>query len=177
MNIELITTITIYVIAFALFIKASMTDYQKREISNRLNLAIAGLGIALHLIMGEYSSLTIGIIFASIMYGAGYLAYRAGIVGGGDVKMWSAGSIFFGAQATIFIQYMALYGFVLAIVAIFAARRAKKLGLILVNSDDAPMPKNFLHNLGCPEVPYGFAITAAGLTLGIQNIFILFGGQ
>ena len=176
MDITFYAVTIIYVAAFGLFVRASITDFQKREISNELNLMIALLGIGLHSITGDFNSLMLGFVFGTIMYGAGYIAYRFGLVGGGDVKMWTAGAIFFGANATLFIKYMALYGFALAIFCIFAARRATKLGLELVNSDDKPMPRNFLHNLGCPEVPYGFAITASGLTIGLQNIITFIGG-
>lgn len=176
MDITLFSVIIIYLTSFGLFIRASVTDFQKREISNELNLMIALLGVGLHSITGDMNALLFGVIFGIIMYGAGYLAFRFGLIGGGDVKMWTAGAIFFGGDATLFIKSMALYGFALAIFAILAARRAKKLGLELVNSDDKPMPRNFLHNLGCPEVPYGFAITASGLTIGIQNMITFIGG-
>ena len=63
MDITFCAVIIIYVAAFGLFVRASITDFQKREISNELNLIIALLGIGLHSITGDFNSLMLGFVF------------------------------------------------------------------------------------------------------------------
>lgn len=153
------------------FAYALKTDIKRREIPNFLSLilmaagliiAIAGADTVLHLISG--------LIFGGIFFVLGYISYQFKLVGGGDVKLWSAAAFAFGIQAIPFVVMMAAFGVVLAIAVYVLQKRAAKLGLKPIMSDDEPMPSNLLHNLGCPEMPYGVAIALSGIVLTLTNL-------
>lgn len=89
--------------AIALFAVAAVTDARVRRIPNWLSLALAALGalrIALALLEGSgalASALDLAAALAVFALGAG--AFRFGLLGGGDVKLLAAGTLWLGAAA------------------------------------------------------------------------------
>jgi prepilin peptidase CpaA len=78
------------------------------------------------------------------------VAFYAGMMGGGDVKLAAALALWFSPQSTLrFLVFMSIAGGVLTLVVVGLHRLKKKPGK--------------------PEVPYGVAIAAGGLLILIQR--------
>jgi prepilin peptidase CpaA len=134
--------------AIALFAAAAVTDVRARRIPNRLSLALAALGtlrIALALAEGSgalASALDLAAALAVFALGAG--AFRFGLLGGGDVKLLAAGTLWLGAAALgPYLMTTVLAGGALALV-------------FLVGRLAAPGRKR-------PSLPYAIAIAAGGI--------------
>jgi prepilin peptidase CpaA len=89
--------------AIALFATAAVTDSLNRRIPNRVSIALALVGlvrIAAALMAGE-SALTAGLDLAAAVavFTLAALAFRFGLLGGGDVKLLAAGTLWLGAAA------------------------------------------------------------------------------
>ena len=136
----------------AILVVAAVIDVRTFTISNRLNLTVALLapvywasvalapwpGIAVQLATG-------GIVFVLL---AG--AFYAGMMGGGDVKLAAALSLWFSPASTVkFLVLMSIAGGVLTLV-VLAWHRSRK-------------------REGRPEVPYGVAIAFGGLAILTQR--------
>jgi prepilin peptidase CpaA len=89
--------------AVALFAAAALTDALTRRIPNPLSVALAALGllrIGAALAAGE-SALTAGLDLAAALgvFALAALAFRFRLLGGGDVKLLAAGTLWLGAAA------------------------------------------------------------------------------
>jgi prepilin peptidase CpaA len=131
---------------------AAVIDARTFTISNRLNLTVAvgaplyWLSIALAPWPGMAIQLAAGGIVFLVLAGAFY----AGMMGGGDVKLAAALSLWLSPGGTFkFLVLMSLAGGVLTL-AIVAWHRAKR-------------------REGRPEIPYGVAIAFGGLAILAQR--------
>jgi prepilin peptidase CpaA len=129
-----------------LMLFAAFTDLKSRTVSNALNLSIALLAIPFWIALGlplwpaMAQQVGVALLVFAIFAGVFYI----GAMGGGDVKMIAALSLWFPAGLLLqFIMMMSLVGAALtiAIVIYYKLRKLK------VN----------------PEVPYAVAIAAAGI--------------
>ncbi len=68
---------------------ASFQDIKEREVSDILNYSFLFFSLLLIIYLQEYTS----IFYASLVFLIGYLLYRKGIIGGGDVKLLTATSL------------------------------------------------------------------------------------
>ena len=141
----LLTLATILVIA-------AVIDVRTYTISNRLNLTVALLApvywasVALSPWPDVAAQLAVGAIVFVLLAGAFY----AGLMGGGDVKLAAALSLWFSPVSTIrFLVLMSIAGGVLTLI-ILAWHRARK-------------------REGRPEIPYGVAIAFGGLAILTQR--------
>ena len=136
----------------AILIVAAVIDMRTFTISNRLNLAVAlaapiyWLSIALPVWPGVGIQLAAGAgVFALLA-----VAFHAGMMGGGDVKLAAALALWFSPASTIkFLVLTSLAGGVLTLL-IVGWHRARK-------------------REGRPEIPYGVAIAFGGLTILAQR--------
>lgn len=140
---------------------AVLTDLESRRIPNRLCLALVGLYPAFVLADGGSADWMGSLAVAVAVLATGMVAFRAGWVGGGDVKLIAATALWIGpASALDFLLTTGLFGGALAILMLsphrFALARVADLG-------------------GCPDlrdavlgqtIPYGVAIAAAGWLIG-----------
>ena len=89
--------------AIALFAAAAVTDACSRRIPNPVSIALALLGllrIGAALVAGE-GALTAGLDLAAALavFALAALAFRFRLLGGGDVKLLAAGTLWLGAAA------------------------------------------------------------------------------
>jgi prepilin peptidase CpaA len=130
----------------ALLLWAAVTDIRARIISNKLNAAIAllaplywwSIGLALWPDMAVQVGLCVGVfaVFATL--------FAMGLMGGGDVKMLAALALWLPAGALLsLLVVMALLGGVVTIVTMIHHRATRRIGQV--------------------EIPYGVAISLAGL--------------
>ena len=136
----------------AILIVAAVIDVRTFTISNRLNATVAllaplyWLSIAMPLWPGMAIQLAAGAFVFTLLAGAFY----AGMMGGGDVKLAAALSLWFSPSGTVkLLVLMSLAGGVLTL-GVLAWHRARK-------------------REGRPEIPYGVAIAFGGLAILTQR--------
>jgi prepilin peptidase CpaA len=129
-----------------LLLRAAITDWRARDIANGLNLTIALLaplywwasGIAV------WPDVGIQIAIAAAVFAVGALFFYLGAMGGGDVKLLGALALWLpGLTMLRLILIMSLAGGALTLAFLAHHKKTK-----------AP---------GKPEIPYGLAISFAGL--------------
>ena len=142
----------------AMLVFAAIVDVRTFTISNRLNLAVAllapiyWLSAALSPWPGFAIQLAAGGAVFVVMAGAFY----AGMMGGGDVKLAAAVSLWLSPSSIVkFLVLTSLAGGVLTL-AILAWHRVRR-------------------REGRPEIPYGVAIAFGGLAILTQRFFNQFG--
>ena len=142
----------------AILLVAAVVDFRTFTISNRLNLTVAllapiyWLSVALSPWPGFAIQLAAGGAVFVLMAGAFY----AGMMGGGDVKLAAAVSLWFSPSSIVkFLVLTSLAGGVLTL-GILAWHRAKR-------------------REGRPEIPYGVAIAFGGLAILTQRFLNQFG--
>ena len=131
---------------------AAVIDVRTFTISNSLNLAIAllaplyWLSIALPLWPNAAIQLAVG----AGVFGLLALAFYAGMMGGGDVKLAAALTLWFSPASTLkFLILMSLAGGVLTLFMVALHRLRGRTGR--------------------PEIPYGVAIAFGGLAILTQR--------
>jgi prepilin peptidase CpaA len=142
-----------------LLVAAGAQDLRTMHIANGFSLAIVGLFVvtaAIGLASGRLSvsSLGMAVACAGVVFALGAAAFAAGVLGGGDVKLLAAVSLFAGPDRLLeFLAITALVGGVMGI-AILAG---------------APIGRPMVANGGTLRarlrggLPYGPAIAAGGL--------------
>ncbi|QNP44717.1 prepilin peptidase [Sphingomonas sediminicola] len=135
-----------------LLVLAAVIDVRTFTISNRLNLGVALMAPlywwSAHLPL--WPDIGIQVAIAAGVFALLAVAFYAGMMGGGDVKLAAALALWFSPQSTLrFLVFMSIAGGVLTLVVVGLHRLKKKPGK--------------------PEVPYGVAIAAGGLLILIQR--------
>lgn len=140
------------VILALLLVVAAVIDVRTFTISNRLNLGVALMAPlywwSAHLPL--WPDIGIQVAIAAGVFALLAVAFYAGMMGGGDVKLAAALALWFSPQSTLrFLVFMSIAGGLLTLVVVGLHRLKKKPGK--------------------PEVPYGVAIAAGGLLILIQR--------
>ena len=135
-----------------ILVVAAIIDVRTYTISNRLNLTVALLAPVFWWSVGLplWPDAAIQLALAAGVFILLALAFYAGMMGGGDVKLAAALSLWFSpATALHFLVYMSIAGGFLTLV-VMANHRLR-------------------HREGKPEVPYGVAIAIGGLAILAQR--------
>jgi len=136
----------------ALLVVAAVIDVRSYTISNRLNLTVALLAPLywLSIALSPWPGVAIQLAAATTVFLVLAGAFYAGMMGGGDVKLAAALSLWLSPMSTVkFLVLMSLGGGVLTLV-VLAWHRAKR-------------------REGRPEIPYGVAIAFGGLAILTQR--------
>ena len=145
------TEILLGILALLLVVAAAI-DVRTFTISNRLNLGVALMAPlywwSAHLPL--WPDIGIQVAIAAGVFALLAVAFYAGMMGGGDVKLAAALALWFSPQSTLrFLVFMSIAGGVLTLVVVGLHRLKKKPGK--------------------PEIPYGVAIAVGGLLILIQR--------
>jgi len=136
----------------ATLVVAAIIDVRTFTISNRLNLAVAA-GAPLYwmsISLAPWPGMAAHVAAAGVVFLLLAGAFYAGMMGGGDVKLAAAFSLWFPIASTVkFVVLMAVAGGILTI-GLVAWHRARK-------------------REGRPEIPYGVAIAFGGLAILTQR--------
>ena len=135
----------------ALLVAAAIIDVRTFTISNRLNLVVALLAPVywLSIALSPWPGVAIQLAAATGVFLLFAVAFFAGMMGGGDVKLAAALALWFPPASTLqFIVWMSLAG------------GALTLGLVLWHRAN--------RRNGRPEIPYGVAIAFGGLVILAQ---------
>jgi prepilin peptidase CpaA len=151
-------------IAFAaLLLLAAWQDWRTMQIADGISLGIAALFIPWALsgvAAGTFSLLDLALALACAagMFGLAALAFAAGAMGGGDVKLAAAASLFAGPGLMLdFVTVTALVGGLLGLAILAGAPIGP-----LASTGDGTMRARLRGNL-----PYGPAIAAGGLWVAL----------
>ena len=158
------TVQTSCLIAFAvLLLLAAWQDWRTMQIADGISFGIAALfvpwaltGIA----AGTFSLLDLALALACAagMFGLGALAFAAGAMGGGDVKLAAAASLFAGPGLMLdFVTVTALVGGLLGVAILAGAPIGR-----VASAGDGTVRVRLRGNL-----PYGPAIAAGGLWVAL----------
>ena len=136
----------------AILVVAAVIDVRTFTISNRLNLGVALMAPlywwSAHLPL--WPDIGIQVAIAAGVFALLAVAFYAGMMGGGDVKLAAALALWFSPSGTLkFLVLMSLAGGVLTL-GILAWHRAQR-------------------REGRPEIPYGVAIAFGGLAILTQR--------
>lgn len=145
-------TETLLAILALLLVVAAVIDVRTYTISNRLNLVVA--------LLAPLYWWSVGIplwpdVAIQLALGAGVfillaLAFYAGMMGGGDVKLAAAVALWLSPVSTLkFLVFMSVAGGLLTLVMLVLHR--------------------LRGNAGRPEIPYGVAIAVGGLAILAQR--------
>ena len=136
----------------ATLVVAAVVDVRTFTISNRLNAAVA-LGAPLYWLsisLAPWPGMAAHVAAAGVVFLLLAGAFYAGMMGGGDVKLAAAFSLWFPIASTVkFLVLMAVAGGVLTIL-LLAWHRAQR-------------------REGRPTIPYGVAIAFGGLAILTQR--------
>ena len=136
----------------AILVVAAIVDMRTYTISNRLNLAVAASAPlfwwSIQLPVWPHAATQAAVAVG--VFGLLAAAFYAGMMGGGDVKLAAALSLWFSPASTLkFLVIMSIAGGLLTLV-LLAAHRARRKG-------------------GRPKIPYGVAIAVGGLSILAQR--------
>jgi prepilin peptidase CpaA len=135
-----------------LLIVAAVIDTRTFTISNGLNATVALLAVVYWLAVGldPWPGMAIQLGVAIGVFALLALAFFAGMMGGGDVKLAAALALWFPPGATLkFLVLMSIAGGVLTVLVLVVHRLRKREGR--------------------PEIPYGVAIAFGGLAILAQR--------
>ena len=152
------TEILLLVLA-AILVVAAVIDMRTFTISNRLNLTVALLAPVfwLSVALPLWPGVAIQLALSAGVFVLLALAFYAGMMGGGDVKLAAALALWFSPASTLkFLVLMSLAGGVLTL-GVLALHRARR-------------------RTGRPEIPYGVAIAFGGLVILAQRFLNQFAG-
>ena len=136
----------------AILIVAAVIDVRTQTISNRLVIAVAALAPVYWYSVGLalWPDAAVVVAVAVAVFALFALAFFAGVMGGGDVKLAAALALWFSPSDTLrFLVFMSLAGGILTFIV---------LGVHKLGSRE-----------GRPEVPYGVAITIGALLILAQR--------
>ncbi|MBI2741473.1 MAG: prepilin peptidase [Rhodospirillales bacterium] len=147
-------------IAFALLLLlAAWQDWRTMHIADGISLGVAALFViwtAAGLVSGAFSLLDLALALACAagMFGVGALAFAAGAIGGGDVKLAAAAALFAGRALILdFITVTAVVGGLLGLAILAGAPIGPA----------APAGGGTVRARLRSSLPYGPAIAAGGL--------------
>ena len=140
----------VLILGIALFIVAAYGDVKTFRIPNALVAAVAILGIARLVVIGDLTVALYTISASVLVLIAGFLLFWQGFVGGGDAKLITA--------AALLVGYHNLYSFLVLMCLCGLLVTLAVLATHYLNRSPAPQPK-----LRLVAVPYGVAIAAGGI--------------
>ena len=149
----------------ALLIAASFFDVTQFRIPNLIPLLVTGLFLMKVGIGIEVGPVWSRVLVSACMFAIGFLAFSAGLLGGGDVKLMAALALWF--DASNFADFIAITGIAGGVLGILLllARRALPVAALPACEDGGAMPfKQRLLNPTAP-LPYAAPISFAALWL------------
>lgn len=163
------TTLALILPLFAILGHVAWTDLVERRIANRAVLAVLALLPLELLLLGGPQPWWSGPAAGALVLAVGLLAWRSGIVGGGDVKLAAALAALVGLSGLPeFLLVTALAGGLLAAAMLLGVRLAPLFAGFAARLRPLPVAGRLAGFLlpdpagRPPSVPYGLALAAGG---------------
>lgn len=158
--------IAILVVGIGILAVIAYGDVCTRRIPNALSLAIAILGLIRLVLVCDPVAAGHTLVAGTAIFGATFLLFRQGAIGGGDAKLIVAMALLVGARDLLsFLLLMSLCGGALTLAILARDKLCPRLRRVLrpvrmrsaaeVTESSAMAPRS--------TVPYGVAIAAAGV--------------
>ncbi|PIW27049.1 MAG: pilus assembly protein CpaA [Rhodospirillales bacterium CG15_BIG_FIL_POST_REV_8_21_14_020_66_15] len=139
---------------------AALTDLQEYRIPNSVNLAIAALFPVYAMLPGAGVDIVGSVVLATVVLAGGTGLFALGVLGGGDVKLITAVSLWIGPAAFLdFLLVMAVCGGAVALI----QSSQWRLGVAQFLADRGET--GFARTLIGRDVPYAVAIAAAAVAV------------
>lgn len=154
---------------------AAVGDIRYYRIPNKLCLAVAMGALALmaveamlgpdaRLYADPLRQLWTSLIIAAVVFAGSAGLFAAGVMGGGDVKLLTAITLWAGPQlAFMFLFVTALVGGLVSLAVLLRAKRPKV-------PETSPNLNSLALTMVAPKVPYGIGIAAGGLYAAWQLV-------
>lgn len=144
---------------------AATFDVWRFIIPNAIPAALAALFVAVALTATPEAGWAPHAGAALVAFLAGAALHRFGLLGGGDVKLMAALALWTGFERLLDLTVaVALCGGILALALVAVRRLVAAVPVARVRPDKAPRPRVLTVGEG---VPYGVAIAAGGLIVGM----------
>ncbi|AYD03369.1 prepilin peptidase [Neorhizobium sp. NCHU2750] len=154
---EVVATLVLTIFP-AVLIAAAVSDFLTMTISNRLSLALALAFLVLAPVSGmPLVSTGYSLLGAAAVFLVCFALFAANIMGGGDAKLLTAASLWFGLDPSLatFIVSVAYAGGGVTLLFLLLRMRADT-----VMAMGIPLPVSIV---GTRKIPYGIAIAIGGL--------------
>jgi|SRR6516162_579979 len=163
----------IVILALGAFITAAFVDVRRRRIPNALSYMVGSLGLLRILLAGDPAAAGCTLAAAAGALAIGFMFFWGGTFGGGDAKLLTGSVLLVGCQDLLgFLFLMSLFGGVLALAILIGDRvipRLRRLGEPTTAPDAAAAAAR---RDVWPTVPYGVAISAAGMIILVLQISV-----
>jgi prepilin peptidase CpaA len=163
----------IAVLAMGAFITAAYVDVRRRRIPNALSYMIGSLGLLRILLAGDPMTAGWTLAAAAGVLVVGFMFFWGGTFGGGDAKLLTGAVLLIGYRDLFgFIFLMSLFGAVLALALLIGDRLIPRLRRV---RRQAPVPDASAaaaRRDAWPTVPYGVAISAAGMIILVLQVSV-----
>jgi len=163
-DIEITLPYAVFIVYCLLLLAAAVFDTWKYIIPNRLTVGLAGLFLVtapfLPMPVDWYSHLGA----AGVVLAVGIVPFALGRLGGGDVKLATAVSLWTGFEYLLeFVVYASLAGGILALVLVLARRLLKGRSIDQAGAGGRTLPR--VLRVG-ESLPYALAIAPAAIIVG-----------
>ncbi|MEG8098922.1 A24 family peptidase [Candidatus Liberibacter brunswickensis] len=137
---------------------AAMTDLFYMVIPNRVSIIMLGSFLLISCLLGlDYGLILSHLLVGLLVFAVCFVCFIFNIMGGGDVKLLTATSVWFGwaSSLVIFLCFVSVCGGILSLLILVIRLITRYTPLF-----DMFIPKTFLMK---NKIPYGIAISIGGL--------------
>jgi len=163
----------IAVLAMGAFTTAAYVDVRRRRIPNAISYLIGSLGLLRILLAGDPTAAGWTLAAAAAVLAIGFMFFWGGTFGGGDAKLLTGAVLLIGYQNLFgFLFLMSLFGGVLAVAILIGDRLIPRLRRVRRQRMAGPEAPAAARRDVWPTVPYGVAISAAGMIVLVLQISV-----
>jgi Flp pilus assembly protein protease CpaA len=162
----------IVVLAMGAFLGAAYVDVRRRRIPNALSYMIGSLGLLRMLLADDPMTAGWTLAAAAGVLVVAFMFFWGGTFGGGDAKLLTGAVLLIGYRDLFdFIVLMSLFGAVLALSLLIGDRLIPRLRRARQRAA-APDATVAARRDVWPTVPYGVAISAAGMIILVLQVSV-----
>ena len=163
----------IVVMATGAFLAAAYVDVRRRRIPNALSYLIGSLGLLRILLADDPVTAGWTLAAAAGVLVVAFMFFWGGTFGGGDAKLLTAAVLLIGYHDLFeFIFLMSLFGGVLALAILIGDRLIPRLRRAMERAESSDPSAARARRYVWPTVPYGVAISAAGMIILVLQISV-----
>ena len=164
---------TIVVLAMGAFITAAYVDVRRRRIPNAISYMIGSLGLLRILLAADPTSAGWTLAAAAGVLVIAFMFFWGGTFGGGDAKLLTGAVLLIGYHDLFpFMFLMSLFGGVLALAILIGDRLIPRLRRVRQPAALPDATANESQRHVWPTVPYGVAISAAGMIILVLQVSV-----
>ena len=157
---------TFWLVMVALCLAAAATDVRSYRIPNAIPIAVALLALVRFSALGAWHDMWPSLLVGSIVLAVGFGLFVLGWLGGGDVKLIAALSLWAGPERVYeFVYIIALSGGVMAL-GLLVSLTLRKVSAKLMGQRDRPISFRGRH------LPYGVAIAVGAAYLALDTVWV-----